>query len=36
MASIVDLFGYSDPTVFSRAFSNRFGHPPGQVRKAAM
>ncbi len=34
MASIADLLGYSDQTVFSRAFSNRFGYPPSRLRTA--
>ena len=34
MARIADLLGYSDQTVFSRAFSRRFGRPPSQVRSA--
>ena len=34
MARIADLLGYSDPTVFSRAFSRRFGRPPSRLRAA--
>jgi len=34
MARIAEMLGYSDQAVFSRAFSNRFGSPPSQVRKA--
>jgi AraC-like DNA-binding protein len=34
MAQIAEMLGYSDQTVFSRAFSNRFGRPPSRVRKA--
>jgi AraC-like DNA-binding protein len=32
MARIAELLGYSDQTVFSRAFSNRFGYPPSRLR----
>jgi AraC-like DNA-binding protein len=32
MARIAEMLGYSDQTVFSRAFSNRFGHPPSRLR----
>jgi AraC-like DNA-binding protein len=34
MAQIAEMLGYSDQTVFSRAFSRHFGHPPSQLRKA--
>jgi AraC-like DNA-binding protein len=33
MAQIAEMLGYSDQTVFSRAFSRRFGRPPSQLRK---
>jgi AraC-like DNA-binding protein len=33
MARIAEMLGYSDQTVFSRAFSRRFGHPPSHLRK---
>jgi AraC-like DNA-binding protein len=33
MAQIAELLGYSDQTVFSRAFSRRFGRPPSHLRK---
>jgi AraC-like DNA-binding protein len=36
MSTIADLLGYSDPAVFSRAFSNRFGRPPSEMRKAGV
>jgi AraC-like DNA-binding protein len=32
MARIAELLGYSDQTVFSRAFSSRFGYPPSRLR----
>ena len=32
MAAIAELLGYSDQAVFSRAFSNRYGHPPSRLR----
>ncbi len=32
MARIAEMLGYSDQAVFSRAFSNRFGHPPSRLR----
>lgn len=35
MGRIAELLGYSDQTAFSRAFSNRFGHPPSRVRGEA-
>ncbi|HXZ17805.1 MAG TPA: helix-turn-helix domain-containing protein, partial [Roseiarcus sp.] len=34
IARIADMLGYSDQTVFSRAFSSRFGRPPSELRKA--
>ena len=34
MGRIAELLGYSDQTAFSRAFSNRFGHPPSRARGA--
>jgi AraC-like DNA-binding protein len=34
IARIAEMLGYSDQTVFSRAFSSRFGHPPSDMRKA--
>jgi AraC-like DNA-binding protein len=34
MARIAEMLGYSDQTVFSRAFSRRFGHPPSHLRKS--
>jgi AraC-like DNA-binding protein len=34
MAQIAEMLGYSDQTVFSRAFSRHFGHPPSHLRKA--
>ncbi|MBV8112510.1 MAG: helix-turn-helix transcriptional regulator [Hyphomicrobiales bacterium] len=34
MARIAEMLGYSDQTVFSRAFSNQFGRPPSHLRKA--
>lgn len=33
MARIAEMLGYSDQTVFSRAFSRRFGQPPSHLRK---
>lgn len=33
MAQIAEMLGYSDQTVFSRAFSRRYGRPPSQMRK---
>ncbi len=33
MAQIAEMLGYSDQTVFSRAFSRHFGHPPSHLRK---
>ena len=33
MAQIAEMLGYSDQTVFSRAFSRRYGQPPSQLRK---
>jgi AraC-like DNA-binding protein len=33
MAQIAEMLGYSDQTVFSRAFSRYFGHPPSHLRK---
>jgi AraC-like DNA-binding protein len=33
MARIAEMLGYSDQTVFSRAFSRRFGRPPSHLRK---
>jgi AraC-like DNA-binding protein len=35
MGRIAELLGYSDQTAFSRAFSNRFGHPPSRARGEA-
>ena len=32
MARIAEMLGYSDQTVFSRAFSRRFGRPPSHLR----
>jgi AraC-like DNA-binding protein len=34
MGRIAELLGYSDQTAFSRAFSNKFGHPPSRARGA--
>jgi AraC-like DNA-binding protein len=36
IARIADMLGYSDQTVFSRAFSSRFGRPPSEMRKARL
>jgi AraC-like DNA-binding protein len=33
MAQIAEMLGYSDQTVFSRAFSRHFGRPPSHLRK---
>lgn len=33
MAQIAEMLGYSDQTVFSRAFSRRFGKPPSHLRR---
>lgn len=34
IARIAEMLGYSDQTVFSRAFSSRFGLPPSEMRKS--
>lgn len=33
IAQIAEMLGYSDQTVFSRAFSSHFGRPPSEMRK---
>jgi transcriptional regulator GlxA family with amidase domain len=36
VAEIAARWGYRSPAHFSRAFTARFGHPPGQARRAGL